>query len=177
METTLILFSGLAGTGKTTLAHLLSKQLNIPMVSFDYLLDFGLPRQLWTAEEFTEDDLWHILFNFAELQLSLGLSVIMDAVFMGSGRDTASDLARKHQARFRAIHTFCSDENIWRDRVTKRIQTALPNETPATWEAIISERDNYKPWQPEDALFVDAVRSIDENFKDILQYIQGQYKA
>lgn len=82
------------------------------MVSFDYLLDFGLPRHLWTVEEFTEGDLWHILFNFAELQLSLGLSVIMDAVFMGSGRDTASDIATKHQARFRAIHTFCSDEDI-----------------------------------------------------------------
>lgn len=177
METFLILFSGLAGTGKTTLAQLLSQKLQIPMVSFDYFLDYGLPRHLWDVEEITEDDLWHILFNFVELQLSLGLSIIMDAVFMGSGRDTASDIAKKHRARFRAIHTFCSDENIWRDRVTKRIQSALPNDTPATWEAIMSEQDNYKPWRQGEALFVDAVRSTDENFRDILQYVQGQYKA
>jgi predicted kinase len=141
------------------------------MVSFDHLLDFGLPRHLWTVDEITEDDLWHILFNFAELQLSLGVSVIMDAVFMGEGRDTARNLAKKYRARFRAIHTFCSDENVWRSRIVERMKSALPNETPATWEGIVSERNRYKLWQPSDALFVDAVQRVDENLDKVWQYL------
>ena len=92
---------------------------------------------------------------------------------MGSGRDAAGELVKRYHARFRPIHTFCSDESIWRDRVEKRIQNALPNETPATWEGILSERNNYRLWQPEDALFVDACRSIDENLDKVLQYIQS----
>ncbi len=173
MDTTLIIFSGMAGTGKTMMARLLCQRLHIPLVSFDHFVDYSWPRRLLNVEVLTDEEFWYILFSTADLQLSLGLSVVMDAVFAGEGRNIARDLAARHQAKFRAIHTFCSNEGIWRDRVVGRAETASPNETPAKWEGILAERNRFQVWSPESALFVDAVQSVEENLGRVLAYLDN----
>jgi len=174
MDTTLIIFSGLAGTGKTTLARLLCHKLRIPLVSFDYFVDYSWPRRLLNVEVLTDDELLHILFSTADLHLSLGLNVVMDMIFSENTRNLARNLAHKHKVRFRAIHTFCSDEIIWHERVIGRAKIALSNETPATWEGILSDRNMFQAWNPEEALFVDAINSIEFNLSRILEYIDAR---
>ena len=171
MEPTFIIFSGLAGTGKTTLSRLVARRLQIPIVSFDHFVDDSWPRRLLDVEVLTDDELWHILISTVELQLSVGVSVIMDAIFWGAGREQAKQIAKKHGARFRAIHTYCSDETIWRSRVLERYASASPEETPAKWEDIVTSQQNFRPWKPEEALFVDAVDDMHENLEKAVAYL------
>jgi hypothetical protein len=95
--------------------------------------------------------------NLVEAQLKLGISVIVDSVFMGSDRSQALEIAKKHNAAFRPIHTFVSDEKIWEQRVRQRVLD-FPEDEPATWERIQIQRRDFLPWKPNSALFVDAIR-------------------
>ena len=171
MDTTLILFTGLPGTGKSTLARLTATRLHAPLLSPDYLMDFAIPRHMLECAEPFWDDLYGIMFSLADAQLALRISVVLDGMFREQGRTMAQRLAARRNARFRAIHTHCSDEAIWRERVQRRMETALPNETPASWEGVQQSRESYQPWNRTDALFVDTVNGLDENMASVLDYL------
>jgi len=170
MNPTLIIFSGLPGTGKTTLARLAALQIRVPLVRLDDLLDFIPAHMLKHANPFW-DDLMRIVLHLAEAQLALGLSVIIDAVFMGADRILAQDIAMRHRAAYQPIYTYVSDEKVWRARVIERRTTARPEDGPATWEGIQEQRRMFEVWQPGSALFVDAVNSIEYNLAQVLAFI------
>ena len=169
MQPTLVIFSGLPGTGKSSLATQLARTLQIPIIRLDDVtgdVPRGAGMNYWDA-------VVSVTLDLAEAQLELGLSVIIDAVFMVYDRFHAQELARKHQAAFRPIHTFVSDEALWEKRVTERY-TALNNEAVSTWEGIVEQRKRFLPWQPGTALFVDAVNLLEENFIRVLEFVTSQ---
>ncbi len=173
MDTTLILFSGLAGTGKSTLAHAVARELKLPVISFDYFIDFALPRHVLTNPgSWTNQDVFEMMNRLAEQQLSLGVSVIMDAVyFTKESRDEVRTVAEKRNARFCVIHTFCSDKDVWMKRVLRRAEDASPNETPAQWDTIMAELDEFQPWDRDDALFVDSFQSVEVNLREVKNHL------
>lgn len=122
-------------------------------------------------EVLTDAEFWHILFSTAELQLSVGVSVIMDAIFFGEGRELAKQIAKKYNVRFRAIHTFCSDEALWHSRVMKRYVNASPQETPTKWEDIVASKQSFRPWKPDEAILVDAVDDVGKNLEKVVVYL------
>jgi predicted kinase len=65
-----------------------------------------------------------ILLNRVGKQLAEGTSVIVDSVFMDEDRSAFQRLARKLAIDFFAIHTYCSDQDLWRARVEKRVRDA-----------------------------------------------------
>ena len=173
MNTTLILFSGLPGTGKSTLANAIVRELKIPVISFDYFIDDALPRHVMTdPNNWTNQDVFEMMNKLAEQQLSLGVSVIMDAVYFSKeSRDSVRALAKKHNARFYVIHTLCSDKNIWREGVVTRAENSSPNETPAQWDSIMAEMNEFQPWDQNEALFVDSIQPVDVNLEKIRNYL------
>ena len=173
MDTTLILFSGLAGTGKSTLAHAVARELKLPVISFDYFIDFALPRHVLTNPgSWTNQDVFEMMNRLAEQQLSLGVSVIMDAVyFTKESRDVVRAVAEKHKARFCVIHTFCSNKDVWMKRVLRRAEDSSPNETPAQWDTIMAELDEFQLWDRDDALFVDSFHSVEVNLREVKNHL------
>jgi hypothetical protein len=93
---------------------------------------------------------------------------------MGEDRLLAHQTATRHQAEFRPIYTYVSDENIWRERVERRAATALPEDGVATWENIQEQRKFFHPWKPESALFVDTIAPLDENYAKVLRFITAE---
>lgn len=170
MDATLTIFSGLPGTGKSTLSRRVASQLAQPLLRIDDMVAFIPKPMLQQADPFWET-LIGILLNLAEAQLEIGVSVIIDSVFMGADRLLAQQIAARQQAAFRPIYTYISDEQTWRQRVEQRAATAAPEDGVATWESIQEQRKLFEPWMPGSALFVDALASVDENLAKVVKFI------
>jgi hypothetical protein len=111
-----------------------------------------------------------ILLRLVEVQLDLGLNVIADSVFINMDRHHAQELARKYQARFRPVYVFVSDENIWKERLTTRYAESKDTHVPS-WAQIDHQRERFRTWEPETALFIDSLDSVDQNYATVLNFV------
>ncbi len=172
MKTTLIIFSGLPGTGKSTLAQLAVQKLQIPLLGIDEIVS-SIPTHMSRHANPYWDDMISILLNLVESQLELGLSVMADSVFMGEDRYQANEIARRHKAAFRPIYTYVSDERVWEERVRWRVEMAPPEikAEVATWERLQEQRKDFYPWKPGSALFVDGMASVETNLNKVLKFV------
>jgi len=166
MQTTLVIFSGLPGTGKSTLADKVARKLRWPLLRIDDVIgdvpeDAGI--SFWDSKV-------AILLDLVNTQLELGLDVIADSVFMNMDRHHAQELARKYQARFRPIYVFMSDDKIWEQRVIERYNE-MNNKDVATWENIQHQRERFSTWQPGTALFIDSLNPVEKNFDRVFNFV------
>jgi predicted kinase len=172
MKKTLVIFSGLPGTGKTALAHLVAHKLRIPLLSIDDVVA-AIPHHMSRHADPFWEDMICILLSLVEYQLEQGFSVVVDSVFMGEDRYQAHEIAGRHEAAFRPICTYLSDEKVWEERVRQRVERAPLGirDKIATWERIQEQRKHFQPWKPGSALFVDGVNPVETNLEKVLGYI------
>ena len=163
-----VIFSGLPGTGKSTLADRLARQLRWPLLRIDDVAGEVPP----DADYHFWDEKVLVLLTIAEKQLKLGVSVIVDSVFMGADRLHAQEIAQKHDAIFRPVYCFVSDEAIWEKRVNERVDT-LGHPEVATWEQIRHQRQWFAPWHPRTGLFIDAIDSVEQNYAKVLDFVSS----
>ncbi len=166
--TNLVLFAGMPGSGKTTLARMFARHLCVPILAKDRVQRVLRDRKL--APDNTGDG-YYVILDQADEQLALGVSVVLDAVFpIDHFRQVASDIAIKHQANFSAVYCYCSDDKIWRERMEQRVQY-VPDWKMATWADVVRVRSYYVPWG-DNALMIDSLKPPEENFTHILDYVQ-----
>lgn len=166
MQAKLIPFSGLPGTGKSSLANRLARELRMPLICIDDLIGEvpeGAGIAFWDSKV-------EILLRLTEVQLRAGLSVIVDSVFMNLDRYHAQELARRYGARFYPIFVFVSDDRVWEQRVNERYEE-MNNKNVATWERIQHQRERFRPWEPGTALFVDSLNPFDQNYGKVLDFV------
>jgi predicted kinase len=176
---TLIILSGLPGCGKTTLARLLVKELQFPILTVDDVVD-AIPVHLTCHAERFWEDMVHILLHLVDSQLVWGRSVIVDSVFMGvdetqtqhtwNDRRRAYEIAQQRGVNFRPIYLTISDEAVWRERLAQRARQ-FPNAPIATWSQVDVQRRYFQPWQPGQALFLDGLNGVEDNFAAAMTFI------
>jgi predicted kinase len=169
MQASLILFSGLPGTGKSTLAGKLARELRMPLLCIDRVIG-SVPAN---ADVAFWDSKVAILLGLMSHQLELGLSVIVDSVFMNKDRYHAREIARRHDARFLPVHVYISDEAVWQERVTKRYNE-MNDPAVASWERIQHQRQHFREWAPGTALFIDSLDLLDRNYETVLKFVTDQ---
>lgn len=162
----LVIVSGLPGAGKSTLSTNLARELQYPLLCIDDLIG-DLPENAGLS---FWDSRIAMLMDLIETQLKIGLSVIVDSVFMNMDRHHAQALARKYEARFIPIHVYMSDEIIWRERVETRLRNSNYMNT-ADWEQITHQRMLFRAWEPDTALFIDSVNTLDTNLAKALAFV------
>ena len=168
MQKKLIVFSGLPGTGKSTLASRLARELQLPLLCIDDVIGevpSGAGIAFWDSKV-------AILLRLVEVQLDLGLSVVVDSVFMNMDRHHAQELARNDSALFYPIYVFVSDDEVWNQRVNERYNE-MNNKDVASWERIQHQRERFRTWDPDTALFIDSLLPVDRNYETVLNFVMN----
>lgn len=169
----LIIFSGLPGTGKSTLAEALGRQFNIPVFAKDWLeavlLRNGLqPDKNGKSLGYVGYELLTVL---AERQLMLGQSVILDSVAsIQTIRYTWKELAVKYEADWCIIECICSDEFLHRERLSTRKRN-IPGWHELEWAEVERVKGYYQPWD-EKRLILDMMHPIAENIIRVVSYCE-----
>jgi len=168
----LTVFTGLPGTGKSSIAEAVARELGIPVFAKDWLeatlirsaLKPSATRSLGSAA-------YELLTTLAERQLQLGQSVILDSVASTlSIRAEWRALAQTYQAEWRVIECICSDEAAQRERMKVR-QRNIPGWHELDWSEVERVKAYYAPWD-EERLILDAVNPSEENIAAALRYLR-----
>ncbi len=167
----LILFSGLPGTGKSTLAEALAKDLGVPVLAKDWLEATLLRCELKPAKQ--EKSLgfagYELLTVLAERQLMFGQSVILDSVAASQSiRRTWLQLAEQYKANCRVIECICSDEALHRLRLEGR-QRNIPGWHELEWSEVERVKGYYSPWDGQ-RLVLDMAQSLNDNLSKARGY-------
>jgi predicted kinase len=170
----LIIFTGLPGTGKTSVAEAVARELGIPVFAKDWLEATLIRCELQPTENGPPlgSAGYQLLTTLAERQLQLGQSVILDSVASTlSIRAEWRALAQNHQADWRVIECICSDEAAHRDRLGIR-QRGIPGWHELDWSGVERVKAYYVPWD-EERLILDGVNPLAENVAAALHYLRS----
>ncbi|MEQ7127582.1 ATP-binding protein [Actinopolymorpha sp. B11F2] len=166
----LVIFSGVPGSGKSTIAEATGRKLNIPVFAIDWLLGALTP---FGGRHFAE--LWDIgveqLTTLALRQLTLGQSAILDTpVEDHATRVRWRSLARRANADFKVIVCTCSDPKVHRARVEDRHRGIPGWHDGGDWTNVARRLAKFPSWD-EEALIIDSIQPPDRNLAAVLDHL------
>jgi predicted kinase len=159
----LIIFAGLPGVGKTSLAREVARQRGAAHLRIDTI------EQVLNAasvDDRTDPGLgYRLAYALAVDNLRLGLSVIGDSVnSLSVTREGWRGVAEAAGTAYLEVEVICSDAGEHRRRVETRT-IDIPGLVPPTW-AEVEERE-VQPW-PGDHIVVDtAGRSLEQSLAEL----------
>jgi len=170
-ELQLVVFSGVPGVGKSTLADAVGRTLGMPVFAGDWLLGsltpFGgryLDQQLEIGSE--------MLTTLALRQLSLGQSAILD--FPAEDpvtRERWRSLADRAGARFTVVVCVCSDLDVHRARLEGRRRGIPGWHDAGSWANVEKRLAEFPPWVG-DVLTVDTMQPHDASVAAVVDYVR-----
>src|SRR5271155_3239562 len=164
----LIVFGGLPGTGKTTLARAIAQEMAATYLRID-----AIEQALRSSGAITGDigpAGYVVAYALAESNLKLEQNVVADSVNpIAATRDAWRRVAEKASASIVEIEVVCSDPVEHRRRVETRA-VDVPGLVPPTWLEVV-DRD-YEPWDRQRALLDTANRSVADSLAEVRQAIE-----
>lgn len=149
----LIVFAGLPGTGKTTIAKELARAIAAVYIRIDTL------EQAFIGSVKSGVDIgpagYMAGYAVAKDNLSSGLTVIADSVnALKLTRDAWRSVATEMGVGILEVELICSDASVHRQRVEER-QADIPGHKLPTWKRVIERQ--YDPWDA-DHFVIDTAR-------------------
>lgn len=159
----LIIFGGLPGTGKTTIAKEVAKHLKAVYLRVD-----TIEQTLNATDNFHNGPEGYLVsYAIARDNLSLGLTVIADSVnSINITRRDWQSVAKINNSPFLEIEIICSDMEEHKRRVETRTADIKGHKLPSWIE--VRQRD-YEPWEPVSLRIDTATCSVSDAVKMILQ--------
>lgn len=162
---TLYIFSGLPGSGKSTLSQWLAVQIGAAYVRVD-TIEQGL-REVCSVDVRGEG--YRLAYRVAADNLRLGVSVVADSCNpIELTRREWERVAGENGARYVNIEVVCADRREHRKRVETRLST-VPGLRLPTWRDV-TERD-YEEWTVDRVVVETSGRSERECLEELLAKI------
>jgi predicted kinase len=159
----LIIFGGLPGTGKTTIARELASQLGATYVRIDSIEQ--AIRDSVTVSQPVNDAGYRVAYAIAEDNLRLGQTVIADSVNpIQLSRDAWIGVAHRARVPAAEVEVICSDPQQHRQRVETRSADINELRLP-TWEEVVSRE--YEPWNRKHIVIDTTGRSVAESVEEL----------
>ena len=166
-----IAFTGLPGTGKSTLAEALATETGVPAFAGDWLLGAlkphgvltGLSRPTFLAMYYD------LLETLIKRQLMLGQSAIVDGLIDDVVAERWQKTAAEYDARLDVIMCVCTDEVEHRRRLEGRTR-GIPGWHEVGWDHVERMRVEF-PALTHEHLTVDALDPVDGNLRLVRKYI------
>jgi predicted kinase len=165
---TLIIFSGLPGSGKSSLAMRLASRFGATYLRID-TIEQGLRDDCGLIE--IDGKGYRLTYRIAQENLRLGNDVIADSVNPWElTRKEWNNVAEEIGAAFINLEIVCSDKEEHRRRVEGR-NSSMPGIKLPTWEDVMMR--DYRPWGAPRLQLDTSKKSIDQCFEDLLSSLRS----
>ena len=166
MNPTLIIIGGIPGTGKSTLAKALSRELKVPVFSKDELEASIVRAGLSEAKDMRGVG-YEIMATLARNQIETGNSAIFD--FIASSNRVINLWPDLLFESYIYIECICSDEKIHKDRIEERIRP-IEGWYELCWDDVVNIKRVYRVLRT-DRLVLDSINDFSDNIKLAVEYV------
>ena len=166
----LIIFGGLPGTGKTTIARELARRIGAVHLRIDSIEQAIMGSA--PSSRSLDDTGYRVAYAVAGDNLIVGRTVIADSVNpLPITRDAWIEVAVRARVRAVEIEVTCSGADEHRRRVDMR-KTDTPGHRLPTWQEVVSR--DYHPWDRKHVVIDTAHNSVEQNVKMIRATLSSQ---
>jgi len=166
----LVIVCGLPGTGKTTLAREVAKNIPAVHISSDAIRMMLLSKRTYSEKE--KEGVYEVMFNKAEELLTAGRSVVLDATFYKKSlREKARAIAEKTKSKFFLVEC-TTPEGLLRERMVARKKSE--SESEADFEVYKKIKKIFEPIKDKH-LIVDTSQPIGRQVGLVMNYLREEY--
>lgn len=166
---TIILFRGKAGTGKTTLSNELGKRLKLPVLHKDDIYD-AVANDV-SAHEARNQISFDFLYRFLHTVLATDANVILDYGFNHSeAAFKFKHWVEERGGKLMTLHCICSDDYTWAQRLAERSKAPTANQLITDLDELKEHYQHVKTEFLDGEIVLDTVQPIASLMEQVSKY-------